>query len=758
MRGIGRVDAAGSTFTQERDLNFEGVVFQTEIDEDGAVVPDIFEGTFEGGGHVITNLTINAVKDGAGLFEHNNGWIVNAALEGTITIRGQNNVGAITGTNGGTVSGCTVQGDDDGPVSITGDDNVGGIAGVNVSGAVIENCLVAGTPDPADGSYKGLRIEAKGENAGGIAGLNNGTITGCTVRNNTSTIEGLDFVGGIAGVNDEDGLINGVSVTHVRLATSGFYAGRYAGDNRNGEDDSVTGVDDMDDGTFFITGGVWDAANDLRYAVDAAEGLIAAIKEQPGIGSAIGNYHPDMAIEILSVMDDANGMLASPPRAVPFVPEDAKRVIEEAIERMNGAAEAFMEKTELPGSPYMIYGIDVVPMDINIDINDIIIIPLNPVMHDDGNDGLMPYDDRSVRDGTVEIDVSAVAEKLTGKARVKVTVGENLHVSGTAADNVYAFIMPPADVTVFIDIEDATEAEALLEEAINAAEGVISGYATGIHVGEYHIGSGISVLIDGFNSAVDEAKAWLAKTDASFDEIKGAAARLVSATEIFTQEAEYFNDDIIRGITLLLESPLIPPEAISVTVSVPIVDDGGIPFNDRALRGAPVEITVGEIMLHPHEAVMITVTDGENGVYFDTDTNSFTMPGTNVAVVVAITEIDFVFEDTLFGIDEPDYGGEGPEENAEQNENPGDDGGEPDEGNEPGHETVDGDGDSTNGNDIINDDGINETEEQAQAEANAEGTVDGAAGIFDGMTMISIFGPPVFLLCRPERKKRRRVQ
>ena len=117
-----------------------------------------YTGTFDGGGHTITGLTINqSATSNVGLF---------ASI-----------------AEGGTVKNLTLK-----DVNITADSNAGAIAGENRG--TIENCSVSGS----------VTSSSNNSFVGGITGWNyRGTITDC---HSSATVEGKAYVGGIAGQSD----------------------------------------------------------------------------------------------------------------------------------------------------------------------------------------------------------------------------------------------------------------------------------------------------------------------------------------------------------------------------------------------------------------------------------------------------------------------------------------------------------------------------------------------------------------------------
>jgi uncharacterized repeat protein (TIGR02543 family) len=137
-----------------------------------------FTGSYNGGGHTITGLTIIVTADNQGMFGYigTGGKVENLALI-NVDINGTGNyIGGIAGVNsGGTIQNCYVSG------SITAGYVLGGIAG-NHDGT-IQNCYFTGD------------VEG-GSNIGGIAGQNYGTIQNCYA---IGSVTSQNSVGGIAG-------------------------------------------------------------------------------------------------------------------------------------------------------------------------------------------------------------------------------------------------------------------------------------------------------------------------------------------------------------------------------------------------------------------------------------------------------------------------------------------------------------------------------------------------------------------------------
>ena len=173
-------------------------------------------GTFDGGGHTITGLTINLPgQQYVGLFGMigQSGTVQHLTLAG-VKITGYI-VGGVAGYNGGTLTGCSVSG------NVSGSDNVGGVAGVNNATvtACYATCNVSGHFD-----------------VGGVVGYNFGTVTAC--YHAAGDVTGDDLVGGVAGHNDS-GTVTGCYWNNNR--DKGIYAG--SGDVTKVDGTAVTWVD-----------------------------------------------------------------------------------------------------------------------------------------------------------------------------------------------------------------------------------------------------------------------------------------------------------------------------------------------------------------------------------------------------------------------------------------------------------------------------------------------------------------------------------
>ena len=198
----------------------------------------LFQGTFDGGGHQITNLKIGKREYG-GLFgnvwgatiqncnvtgevngynysggivgyANDNTHILNCSFQGNVEGNGQDRGGIVGSTSiGCDVSGCFVTG------TVTGGNCVGGIAGNGVG--TIKNC------------YALADVTAAGDSAGGIAGYAyNLSIENCYYSGEVSS---NGNAGGIAGIARNSGIQNCVSL--AERVTGVWQVNRIAGGNHN---------------------------------------------------------------------------------------------------------------------------------------------------------------------------------------------------------------------------------------------------------------------------------------------------------------------------------------------------------------------------------------------------------------------------------------------------------------------------------------------------------------------------------------------
>ena len=189
----------------------------------GTSFDNSYTGTFDGGGHTITGLTITTKDQFVGLFGYLNraGTVKNVVMEG-IQITSNHmfgNTGGVAGFSWGTIENCSVSG------SISGTLSVGGVVGVQRD-LPITGCSSSAT-------VKGM------VQVGGVAGqtIFGATLTACYATGNviieidrTENISG----GGLVGFNDGISLLSCYAtgnVTSTGSSTGYVHIGGFLGNN-----------------------------------------------------------------------------------------------------------------------------------------------------------------------------------------------------------------------------------------------------------------------------------------------------------------------------------------------------------------------------------------------------------------------------------------------------------------------------------------------------------------------------------------------
>ena len=169
-----------------------------------------YTGTFDGGGHTITGLTVTTNDQFVGLFGYLNsaGTVKNVVMEG-IQITSNHMfgcTGGVVGYSWGTIENCSVSG------SVSGTVSVGGVVGTQWVGSITgcsSSATVKGTVD-----------------VGGVAGQTNSsaTLTACYATGNvTIEIDPIKDIagGGLVGLNGECSLLACYAIGNVTSTGSG---------------------------------------------------------------------------------------------------------------------------------------------------------------------------------------------------------------------------------------------------------------------------------------------------------------------------------------------------------------------------------------------------------------------------------------------------------------------------------------------------------------------------------------------------------
>ena len=188
-----------------------------------------YTGTFDGGGHTISGLTVTGSDQWAGLFGYidKDGTVKNVVLE-NVQITSDNQyayVGGVAGYSEGNIENCSVSGSVSGNSNSNGTSNcVGGVVGQQYGGTITE-CSSSAI------------VDGRNE-VGGVAGKTNSvTLTACYATGDVTaerTPTNNTYAGGVVGSNFSSTLIACYatgSVTGTGTGTGSIYVGGVTGDN-----------------------------------------------------------------------------------------------------------------------------------------------------------------------------------------------------------------------------------------------------------------------------------------------------------------------------------------------------------------------------------------------------------------------------------------------------------------------------------------------------------------------------------------------
>ena len=188
----------------------------------GTSFDNSYTGTFDGGGHTITGLTITTKDQFVGLFGYLNraGTVKNVVMEGVQITSNQiygGSIGGVVGYSWGTIENGSVSG------SVSGTKCVGGVVGAQKAGSITgcsSSATVKGTVD-----------------VGGVAGEKWGSMTACYATGNvTLEIDSPKNLsgGGLVGFNGGSSVLACYAtgnVTSTGSSTGNVHIGGFLGDN-----------------------------------------------------------------------------------------------------------------------------------------------------------------------------------------------------------------------------------------------------------------------------------------------------------------------------------------------------------------------------------------------------------------------------------------------------------------------------------------------------------------------------------------------
>ena len=235
-----------------------------------------FGGTFDGGGHTISDLALTASVSPAGLFGtiQADGCVENLNVAGSVACGGdKNTAGGIAGVNYGKIVYCSFTG------MVQGNSYIGGIIGSNAAGGLIASCSFSGS---VQGS----------SSTGGIAGSNGGTIRSCTNAGGINTTN-VDTSLSISEINIDSTLdLAKLNQTQVMLTTSatGGIAGSNTGMISRCENTGTVGYEHVG----YNVGGV--AGSSSGYLLGCTnQGTVYGRKD---VGGVVGQMEPYVAVNV----------------------------------------------------------------------------------------------------------------------------------------------------------------------------------------------------------------------------------------------------------------------------------------------------------------------------------------------------------------------------------------------------------------------------------------------------------------------------
>lgn len=244
LKGIQTLAEANSNilnynFALKNDIN------ATDVDKYQSIGDSTnpFTGKFDGRGNRIIGLNVenkdNSQTDNVGVFGVNAGTIKNLKVYSS-TFKGYDNVGAIAGTNNGTIDNVTTLGNTVEALGSNHSNNMldsskyvgaaGGVVGTNtgtVNNATSRDSVIAGEDTPSNTILT---------TAGGIVGINTGLVSNSQSHSAVTASEDSTYsLGGIVGVNtakDSDSTDNKITAGLDNVNAYGVTSGIYSEDNK----------------------------------------------------------------------------------------------------------------------------------------------------------------------------------------------------------------------------------------------------------------------------------------------------------------------------------------------------------------------------------------------------------------------------------------------------------------------------------------------------------------------------------------------
>ena len=336
-------ETLGKNYRLKADLNLKDTPFNGIGSADQP-----FTGMFDGQGHTISHVTVNAPEgENAGFFNVIKGATIRDLKLVDVEITGKTNVGGLAGSTqvqldssdlsknvANLIGGCSVSG------TVTGTKNVGGLVGLN-EGKTDPQTLFS-IASAVDKCAASVTVNGK-EMTGGLVGKNGGTITksssGGTVKGDTTT-------GGLVGDSSGDIYDSHTSCTVAGRSHTGGFVGFSDGAVKNCY--SIGGVSGTD-----YTGGFAGVISRAENVVSAGQVTIAGTPTQGYNGGFAGKLYGMVAgLDNQITVKNASGNCTQPNgpdlpvvgNAIDFSGNAQKEALEKMALRSNAEVNAALKK------------------------------------------------------------------------------------------------------------------------------------------------------------------------------------------------------------------------------------------------------------------------------------------------------------------------------------------------------------------------------------------------------------------------------
>lgn len=336
-------ETLGKNYRLKADLNLKDTPFNGIGSADQP-----FTGMFDGQGHTISHVTVNAPEgENAGFFNVIKGATIRDLKLVDVEITGKANVGGLAGSAqvqldsddlsknvANLIGGCSVSG------TVTGTKNVGGLVGLN-EGKTDPQTLFS-IASAVDKCAASVTVNGK-EMTGGLVGKNGGTITksssGGTVKGDTTT-------GGLVGDSSGDIYDSHTSCTVAGSSHTGGFVGFSDGAVKNCY--SIGGVSGTD-----YTGGFAGVISRAENVVSAGQVTIVGTPTQGYNGGFAGKLYGMVAgLDNQITVKNASGNCTQPNgpdlpivgNAIDFSGDAQKEALEKMALRSNAEVNAALKK------------------------------------------------------------------------------------------------------------------------------------------------------------------------------------------------------------------------------------------------------------------------------------------------------------------------------------------------------------------------------------------------------------------------------